>query len=82
MNTYKYNFEIECPNNNNQRIAYRVEITVDRVIMVENIASFFLSYTAAFHEEVADASYETFGGYQVISAHHHGVDIETRRGQA
>ena len=81
MNTYKYNFEIECPNNS-QRIAYRVEITVDRVIMAENIVSFFLSYTAAYHEEIADASYETFGGYQVISAQHHGVDIETRRGQA
>jgi len=81
VNTYKYNFEIECPNNNNQRIAYRVEITVDRVIMVENIASFFLSYTAAYHEEIADASYETFGGYQVITAHHHGVDVETTRGR-
>jgi hypothetical protein len=80
MNKYKFSFELECPNNS-QRIAYQAEITVDRVIMVENIASFFLSYTAAYHEEIADASYETFGGYQVITAHHHGVDVETTRGR-
>lgn len=79
MNTYTYRFELDCPNNG-QRIAYRVEITADRTIMVENIAGFFNSLTAAYHEDIADKAHQAFGGKQTITAHHHGVDIETRRG--
>jgi len=79
MNIYCFKFECECPNNQ-QRIAYRVEIRSAQTIMVENIAGFFLSFTAAYQEDIADQSYQRFGGQQTISAHHHGVDIETRRG--
>lgn len=80
MNTYIYAFELDCPNNG-ERIAYKVEIVARRTIMVENIVSFFSSLTSAFHEDIADKSYETFGGFQIITAHHHGVNVETRRGR-
>ena len=79
MNNYKFSFDAECPNNG-ARISYQVEIETDQVIMAENISRFFLSYTAAYHEDIAESSYERFGGRQTIKAHHHGVDIETRRG--
>ena len=80
MNIYKTRFEVSCPNNG-ERICYQVEIRSDCTIMVENIAGFFASLYSEYHEAIADSAYERFGGYQVIRAHHHGVDIETRRGQ-
>ncbi len=80
MNIYRFNFEVDCPNND-QRIAYQVEIQSARTIMVENIAGYFLSLTSAFHEDIADNAYQRFGGQQIIKAHHHGVGVETRRGE-
>lgn len=79
MNTYTYRFEVSCPNNG-ERIAYQAEINVNRTIMAENIAGFFSSLTSAYHEEIAESAYEAFGGHQIISAHHHGVDVKTERG--
>lgn len=79
MNIYRFKFEAECPNNQ-QRIAYLVEIRITQTIMVENIARHFLSLTEGYHEDIADESYQRFGGMQTITAHHHGVDVETRRG--
>jgi len=79
MNIYKFRFDCECPNNN-ERIQYSVEISTTRTVMVENIAAHFLSLTSAFHEDIADEAFQKFGGHQVIKAHHHGVDVETRRG--
>lgn len=79
MNIYRFKFEVDCPNND-QRICYQVEIQADRTIMVENISGHFLSLTSAYHEDIADSAYQRFGGYQIIKAHHHGVDVETRRG--
>lgn len=79
MNIYRTTFEIECPNNSH-RIRYHAEIATQSVIMVERIYGHFASLTSAFHEDIADSAFEAFGGRQVIKAHHHGVDVETIRG--
>lgn len=79
MNKYSIKFELSCPNND-QRIAYQASIETDRTIMAENLYGYFASLASAFHEDLADQAYERFGGRQTIRAHHHGVDIETVRG--
>ena len=81
MNIYTHKFIATCPNNG-KRINYTVEITVadDRKIMVEQIVTCAALCDGGYHEDIANKFYEQFGGNQVIRAHHHGVDIETRRG--
>jgi len=80
-NTYRHKFFSHCPNNG-QPIEYTVEITVpsDRKIMVEHIVTAGKLCDNEFHERIADCFYDQFRGQQVITGHHHGVDIETRRG--
>lgn len=79
MNSYTHSFTVACPNNG-ARIDYTATIeTVDR-IMVEEIVAECAKLGADFHEDIADKLLARFGGVQTIKAHHHGVDIETRRG--
>jgi hypothetical protein len=80
-NTYRHKFFSRCPNNG-QTIEYAVEITVPATskIMVEHIVTAGKLCDNAYHERIADCFFDQFGGQQVITAHHHGVDIETRRG--
>lgn len=81
MNIYRHQFKAQCPNNG-ARITYELELTTARVVPVEQITQVCSELAPAYHEEIADFLIDRFGGGQVIRAHHHGVDIETRRGVA
>jgi hypothetical protein len=79
MNIYRYQFVSHCPNND-RPIIYSLEIETADVIHVEHIMTAAALHETAYHEEIADDMHERFQGRQIIKAHHHGVDIETRRG--
>lgn len=78
-NTYRYQFVSHCPNND-RPIIYSLEIETAEVIHVEHIVTAAALHESAYHEEIADDLHERFKGRQILKAHHHGVDIETRRG--
>lgn len=80
MNIYTRQFVATCPNNG-AAIIYTLRIeTDDRLIPVEHIITATSMISKGFHEHIAEELFARFGGRQVITAHHHGVDIETRRG--
>lgn len=81
MNIYRHQFVCVCPENK-MPIIYNLEIRRDKMIYVEHIVVACQLYQQAFHEKIADDLFGKFGGYQVLKAHHHGVDIETQRGDA
>lgn len=78
-NTYKHTFVVECPNNA-QQIIYSLQIVTDKTVMVEHILTACALFKRGYHEDIADQLHERFGGHQVITANHHGVQIETVRG--
>ena len=78
MNIYRHSFSVLCPNNG-VSINYTLEVTSNRTIMAEDIVK-ACARDKAFHENLADDLLIALGGSQVLRAHHHGVDIETRRG--
>jgi hypothetical protein len=82
MNIYRHSFSAPCVNNG-LSIAYHVEIRTTWTIMVEDIADECAKARDAekpYHETIADRLYARFGGEQIMTAFHHGVGIETRRG--
>jgi hypothetical protein len=79
MNIYRHQFVAMCPNND-RPIIYSLEIETESVIQVEHIVTACALHKRAFHEAIADDLHQRFDGRQVLRAHHHGVDIETRRG--
>lgn len=79
MNIYRQQFVSHCPNNG-LHIIYWLEIQTDAVIHVEHIVTATRLMANSFHEDIADELHARFGGRQILKAHHHGVDIETRRG--
>jgi hypothetical protein len=79
MNIYRTTFAIQCPANDEQ-IIYSLEITSEKMIMAEDIVKEVRRNDAEFHEALAERLFAMFGGRQVMKAHHHGVDIETRMG--
>lgn len=79
MNIYRHQFISACPNNG-QAIIYQLEIQAAKMIQVEHIVTACKLHQKGFHEAIADELFARFGERQVIKAHHHGVDIETRRG--
>lgn len=81
MNTYRHRFICACPNNGLQ-IAYELEITSKTIIHVEHITAATAMHRSGYHEDVADQLHALLGGRHVLRAHHHGVDIETVRGEA
>lgn len=78
-NIYRHQFVSRCPNNQ-QPIVYALEIETDAMVRVEHIVTAARVNECAFHEVIADDLHARFGGRQTLKAHHHGVDIETRRG--
>lgn len=80
MNIYRYRFFCHCPNNG-QIIEYSLEIHHTEMVQVEHIVKACALHKNTFHEAIADALVARFGGYQILKAHHHGVDIETWRGK-
>lgn len=79
MNIYRHQFVCHCPANN-KAIIYDLCIESDVMIHVEHIVTAAALHQKGYHEAVADDLMKKLGGRQVLKAHHHGVDIETRRG--
>lgn len=79
MNIYRYSFGCVCPENSIP-IFYELEIQSEKMIRVEHITLACGLYQQEFHEKIADDLFGRFGEKQILRAHHHGVDIETRRG--
>lgn len=77
-NIYRHQFIAECPNNA-KPIVYSLTIETDQPVMVEHILTACCLMRRGYHEDFADQLHARFGGLQVITANHHGVDIETRR---
>lgn len=80
MNIYTRQFIVACPTNGEQ-IIYTLETRTDRMIHVENILT-ATKIVTGFHEAIADDLHARFGGFQKMTAIHHGVAIETHRGFA
>lgn len=78
MNAYTTEFFAACPNNG-IRIKYRLRIETRQVLSVEEILAALDATDEGYHEEIADAMAERFGGVQTLTAEHHGILIETTR---
>lgn len=79
MNIYRHQFVAACPNNK-KAIIYALEVQSARIIYAEHIVTACALWREGFHEAIADELFRRFGERQILRAHHHGVDIETRRG--
>jgi hypothetical protein len=84
MNIYRHRFTAPCCNNGIV-VIYDLELAVEDAvcIMVEDIQAACIEAAdlpKPYHENIADFLFARFGGSQIIKAHHHGTDIETRRG--
>lgn len=81
LNIYRGWFTARCPNNG-KRITYNFELHLRRRVLVETIIAYCDNLTApAYHEAIADKFLNRFGGFQIIRASHHGIEIETHRGK-
>lgn len=81
MNIYTIQFHANCPTNG-VRIAYSLRIESQVLIPVEQIVAAVEAIESGdrvFHEEIADRLAAQFPGEHRLSAHHHGVGIETVR---
>lgn len=74
--TYRHRFFASCPNNG-KVIEYNLTIKTNKEIMVEHIVTACALHKGGFHEAIARELGARFGGEQTLTAHHHGVDIET-----
>lgn len=78
MNIYRHTFTAVCPSDF-EVIVYSLEIRSLAMIRVEHIKTATALIKQGWHEQVADQLAERFGGDQVITAVHQGVEIETVR---
>lgn len=75
--TYQHAFTSVCPVNG-ERIAYHLAISAGEAIQVERIVAACAQHKTALHEDIAaDLARKFPGTRQTLTAHHHGVDIET-----
>lgn len=81
MNTYRHQFVARCPVNH-QAIIFSLAIEADFTIRVEHIVTACQLFQEGFHEDIAASLHLRFGGRVTLTAHHHGVDIETVLGAA
>lgn len=77
MNTYKYKFTVQCPNND-ASVDYFLTIVFDTIIMVEDIIK-ACEIDRAYHEQIADILREELPGKHTIRAIHSSVLIITER---
>lgn len=77
MNVYTYAFQAQCIKNA-ELIDYSLEIKTNAVIIVEELEAWPIP-EKAFHEDLADALFERFGGRQTLTATHGKVEIVTTR---
>jgi hypothetical protein len=82
LNIYNTQFSTTCPVNG-VLICYDLTIKTKQMIKVEDILAKLgvIASAPGFHEPVADDLHATFGGSQILVAHHHGVNITTLRGE-
>ena len=78
MNTYKTTFIRNCPTNN-LLVNYNLEIKTHETVMVEELLNFLEQEKNCYHEDLADKLITKFGGYLIMIAFHHGVEIITER---
>lgn len=76
MNTYRYSFGADCPNNGDL-IIYRLEISSAKMIHVEHIKIACALHNEGYQESIAADLHARFGGTLRLVANHHGVEIET-----
>jgi hypothetical protein len=79
QNHYRFTFYARCPSDG-ARIEYAVSILIKLTLPVEELRAFCAQQDGKFQESIADAMHEQFGGRQVITATHQGVQITTERG--
>ena len=79
MNKYTTQFFCFCPTNG-VRILYTWIVETNQVHMVEDLIDVVTLHDKGYHEAIADDLHKEFGGKQILKANHHGVDIETIRG--
>lgn len=77
MNIYTQRFRALCPFNS-RAVDYVLTIESARMIMVEDLQQVTRDLIG-YHEDFADKLWQRFGGRQILTAHHHGTDIETIR---
>ena len=77
MNEYRYKFTMECPSDG-ALIDYTLLIIGTAMVMAEDLVA--ACKDRDYQEPMADRLHARFGGYQVITASHHGVHITTTRG--
>jgi hypothetical protein len=81
VNIYRHKFMVRCPNNGRQ-VFYELEIQSDQMIYVEKILLACQMWQQEYHEKMADSlAYQFPDTRQFLRAHHHGVDVETVRGE-
>ncbi len=81
MNIYRHQFVVQCPANS-KPIIYDLEIQSERMIHVEKIVIACQMWQQEYHEKIADSlAYQFPETRQTLKAHHHGVDVETVRGE-
>ena len=80
MNRYDHTFAATCPTDG-ATIIYHLTIKIETVIMAEDIAAACRFAEPVYHEALADALFEKFGGRQKVRAMHQGVHITTTRRQ-
>lgn len=78
LNVYAHDFKSRCPTNG-ATICYRIVISTTKMILVEDIVALARQYPESYHEPLAEAFYNAFGGMQRLTAFHHGVHIKTIR---
>ena len=82
MNRYSTTFMAKCPVND-KVILFALSIETPGRILVEAILEAVDALPmAGFHEDIADTLARALPGRHTLTAHHHGVDIETVRGGA
>lgn len=77
MNTYRYQFAALCPENG-EAIVYTLEIRKAQRILVEHIKTACALHRSGYHEDIAADLHARFAGELLLTANHHGVNIETR----
>jgi hypothetical protein len=77
-NIYEHYFSAKCPVNGDM-IDYHLTIESSEMIEVEKIVDATDDLQEGYHEIFADQLIALLGGFQIITAHHHGVDIKTMR---
>lgn len=77
LNTYRYQFVAICPVNG-EAILYSLAIQKAERILVEHIKTACALHRSGYHEDIAADLHSRFAGELLLTANHHGVEIETR----